>query len=416
MAWILSNSLNNGYPYNTNFTGYLTDRFVSGYKYNLTLWRIDNTGKNNNGYPYTYYMQFEDSGGGGEGEEITQDNHGNVDNYGNFSDVGGSAMNISNNDMVFNSNPYLANVAAIGLNSYALSVSDLNTFKSKLSLFSVEHPAQSIIVQQIYGANVLNCVITCKMFPLSIPTGSIGNISALGIDIVEGEYTTAGSLYKLVNFGEIDLNITNGWELSECDFQIYLPYAGLYSIPIVGNEELTLHGCVDFVKGGIDYYLKVNGAIALIASGEIGIEIPINTNQAEMLQNSIVNSVQMVASGTSALHKNIFKGAEVGKVTNAFENIADSLPTTPLTSAKVYSSLSSVGAPQNPYIIVRRAKINNNNNGLQQIQGLTVDKSFTNLNSCKGFTKCINYKCNNIGATEEEKTLIENILNSGVIL
>lgn len=415
MAWILSNSLNNGYPYNTNFIGYLTDKFVSGYKYNLTLWRIDTTGKINNGYPYTYYMPFEDSGGGGgEGEEITQDNHGNVDNYSSFSDVGGSNMNVSNNDMPFNSNPYLANVAAIGLNSYALSVSDLNTFKSKLSLFAVEHPAQSVVIQQIFGANVLNCVITCKMFPLSIPTGSTGNISALGVDIVEGEYSTAGSLYKLVNFGDIDLNITNGWELSECDFQIYLPYAGLYSIPIVGNEELTLHGCIDFVKGGIDYYLKVNGAIALIASGEIGIEIPINTNQAEMLQNSIVNSVQMVASGASTLAKNYLPIAE--NIANSVSDVGNVLPTTPLTSAKVYSSLSSVGAPQNPYIIVRRAKINNNNNGLQQIQGLTVDKSFTNLNNCKGFAKCINYKCNNIGATEEEKTLIENLLNSGVIL
>ena len=71
MVWYISPTVNHRYPYNTDFVGIIPDYLIDG-KYNYSFWRIDTTGKINNGYPYNYYMVIRENGqeGGTNKEQV----------------------------------------------------------------------------------------------------------------------------------------------------------------------------------------------------------------------------------------------------------------------------------------------------------------------------------------------------------
>lgn len=54
MWTIPTDGTNNGYPYNTEFSGIISN--IWNGKHNDSLWRIDSAGVINDGYPYNYYM------------------------------------------------------------------------------------------------------------------------------------------------------------------------------------------------------------------------------------------------------------------------------------------------------------------------------------------------------------------------
>lgn len=412
MVWYISPTVNNGYPYNTDFAGIIPNYLIDG-KYNYSFWRIDTTGKINNGYPYNYYLEQwiggNDEKPSGEGDIINTDGY-TQQHAGNIASANRSNLNFDNNSMLGNDSLSAAS-AAVSLNALVSNQSGPSFVRSALNAFPVDHPAQATIVSEFFGANIYNCVVLCKMYPFSIPvSGTQMGVPTMGITLCEDhEFRTAATVAPRFNFGVVNLNITQGWEITQNKYYIYLPYSGIYTIPIVGNEAIELEGYVDLNSGIIDYAVFVNNQIILTASGKIGVDIPINAQMGAQLQNALSNMVSIGSSLISSVASSATEGG-VKLPTITGGNL-------PVQSMQTASGTSALCFYQKPRIIIRKAKMYNDGYGYGSTNGYTSKRYYSTLSDLSGeFVKCINYISTSNKATEAEKSEIKNLMESGVII
>lgn len=412
MVWYISPTVNNGYPYNTDFAGIIPNYLIDG-KYNYSFWRIDTTGKINNGYPYNYYMEQwiggTDDNPSGEGDIIDTDGF-TPQHAGNIVNANRSNLNYDNNSML-GSDSISAAAASVSLNAIVTNQGGPGLIRNALSTFPIDHPTQAAIVSEFFGGNIYNCVVLCKMFPFSIPVSTTQTgITTLGVTLCEDTvFNTAATVAPRFNFGVVNLNITQGWEITQNKYYIYLPYSGIYTLPIVGNEAIQLEGYVDLNSGIIDYAIFVNNQIILTSSGKIGIDIPINAQMGAQLQNALSN---MVSIGSSLI-SSVVSSATDGGI---------KLPTItggnlPVQSMQTASGTSALCFYQKPRIIIRKAKMYNDGYGYGSTNGYTSKRYYSTLSDLSGeFVKCINYISTANKATESEKSEIKNLMESGVII
>ena len=100
--WYISNTINNRYPYNTDFPGIISNYLIDD-KYNYSFWRIDETGKINQGYPYNYDLEKwvgeSDEKPSGEGDLIDTDGF-SPQTAGIIANADRSNLNYDNNSMI----------------------------------------------------------------------------------------------------------------------------------------------------------------------------------------------------------------------------------------------------------------------------------------------------------------------------
>lgn len=412
MVWYMSPTVNNGYPYNKDFVGIIPNYLIDG-KYNYSFWRIDITGKINNGYPYNYYLEQwiggTDDKPSGEGDIIDTDAY-TPQHAGDIVNANRSNLNYDNNSML-GGDSISAAAAAVALNAIITNQGGPTLIRNALKTFPVDHPTQAAIVSDFFGGNIYNCVVLCKMYPFSIPVSSKQTgIPTLGVTLCENvEFNIAGTVALRFNFGIINLNITQGWEITQNKYYIYLPYSGIYTLPIVGNEAIQLEGYVDLNAGIIDYAVFVNEQMILTTSGKIGIDVPINAQMGAQLQNALSNMVSIGSSLISSAASSATEGAvKIPTITGG--NL-------PVQSTQTASGTSALCFYQKPRIIIRKAKMYNDGYGYGSTNGYTSKRYYSTLSDLSGeFVKCINYISTANKATEAEKSKIKNLMESGVII
>ena len=412
MVWYISPTVNNGYPYNTDFVGIIPNYLIDG-KYNYSFWRIDTTGKINSGYPYNYYLEQwiggNDEKPSGDGDIIDTDGY-TSQHAGTVASANRSNLNFDNNSMLGTDSVSAAS-AAISLNALVSNQSGPIFVRSALASFPVDHPTQAAIVSEFFGANIYNCVVLCKMYPFSIPvSGTQTGITTMGVTICEDHnFQTAATVAPRFNFGVVNLNITQGWEITQNKYYIYLPYSGIYTLPIVGNETIALEGYVDLNSGIIDYAVFVNNQMILTSSGKIGIDIPINAQMGAQIQNALSNMVSIGSSLISSVASSATEGG-VKLPTITGGNL-------PVQSMQTASGTSALCFYQKPRIIIRKAKMYNDGYGYGSTNGYNSKRYYSTLSDLSGeFVKCINYISTANKATESEKSEIKNLMESGVII
>ena len=412
MVWYMSLTVNNGYPYNTDFVGIIPNYLIDG-KYNYSFWRIDTTGKTNNGYPYNYYMEQwlggTDNKPTGEGDIIDTDGF-TPQHAGNIVSANRSNLNYDNNSMI-GSDSISAAAAASALGAIVTNQGGPTLIRNALSTFPVDHPTQAAIVSEFFGGNIYNCVVLCKMYPFSIPVSATQTgIPTMGVILCEDKvFNTAATVAPRFNFGVVNLNVTQGWEITQNKYYIYLPYSGIYTLPIVGNEAIELEGYVDLNAGIIDYAVFVNNQMILTTSGKIGIDIPINAQMGAQLQNALSNMVSIGSSLISSAASSVTDGG-VKLPTITGGNL-------PVQSTQTASGTSALCFYQKPRIIIRKAKMYHDGYGYGSTNGYTSKRYYSTLSDLAGeFVKCINYISTANKATEAEKSEIKNLMESGVIV
>lgn len=422
MAWDVTPLINDGYPYNDNFIGIISDIWTPG-KHNYSLWRIDPDGVINDGYPYTYYMQeWLGEGGGGEEGDGTIDVSGHGNTYGTIKSATPSHMNIHKTDMKGTSNPLIGQFAANALNAYCGTAASAGAVRSSMATFPTDHPALTAVYSEVFGGNVYNSVVLCQAFPFEIPaSATTQGVSTAGITLASS--TTFGlvdSLYVLLDFGTVSLNITTSYEVEQYKYQIYLPYAGIYSLNLTTDEDLTLQAFCDLLQGTIDYVLYQDDIPVFMASGKCGIQIPFNVQSAQRLQNALANTVSAAAalSGTgfqiAGMAGAPLEMAQAGATATNMIQAGASRLNVPVDRAQLYSGLGGCGMYQRPTIIVHKQPIYNSGFGYANTQGYTKKRFVNDLTGETGFIKCVNYRCQLTGATAGERTAIEDLFNSGI--
>lgn len=452
--WYISSTTNNGYPYNTDFIGIISDIWTEG-KHNYSLWRIDPDGEINDGYPYTYYMQqwLGEGGGGEEGEGVID-----ADSYrrnprtarSNWRDTLTSSphnfditVSSLNSGVIENCNCYVLPTGAF----MGLVKKDVTDYVTNLQSLVLEALAN------LSGTNIFNGFVSCRAYPFAVTVGSfVTSLDILGQSIPLNNahqiYTlTSGT--QVLDFGSVTLGISESWQLAECEYQIYLPFVGVMNFQPINNDTLSLHGIVDILQGTITYVLRnSDGEPLLIASGEIGIEVPINLSQAIQARNiksnvlgiikgaynatyqatqKVQNAVQGVVSGVGGgVGQAIGAAGTAGQagtdLLNQTANTAIDL-ITPKQDNPTFQVLFSgndntvASLDMTPKILVHKAVSYNDDTGIEWGTGVNHSKYIENLGSLAGqYVKCINYETINGGLTADENNELETLLNTGVFL
>lgn len=447
-TWTIEPNQNNGYPINLNFlVGSISSRWQEG-NYNLTNWRIKpdfdvsalNTGvlapivESPNAYPHIWAAtQIIGSGGGGEeGDGDIMHPGGHTRPTRHYTTVPQGHMSTAHHDHKRTTRSALSAKAAQMVNGYITNAGGVNALRTSLNSFPVNHQGDMIAISQIYGANIFNAVVLARVFPFALAqdtdTGQQGvnSMNVLLADSTKFYYLTYSTV--ILDFGTVDLDVTQGFEITKYTYKLYLPYSGVHSIDIRGDEEVQLIGYVDLFAGTIDYIFYVNDQIELTAQGKIGIDIPLNVQQGEMLQNAIMNAIKYTAQPIATIAgagigkmagssiDAVKMGAEIGGKAGAWVGGQAAEMTVPLSSSNVSGGASAADMYSQPCIIVKKQVMHIEGYGYPEELGFRHLAGVNDLSRQKELIVVSNYKCGVDGATEREKQEIIRLLEGGVFV
>ena len=439
-TWFIDPEKNEGYPmlnvwppeWQTDYTSSDTIRYPD------YMWRIE-AGINED-YPWIYPWFKKSSSDGGEMEH-----GGSQTNYPNgfsYSDNGGIDDQFNDDNM--DDNTGLVTVvnstllSAMAAKIFAITTANMTQIRNCLNSTSIIDAANRAVIQSIYGANVYDGIAVCRAYPFTIQRLSDLKVSARIFGLVplyptdassEDEIPDSEKFYATplplqhFHMGNITPDVRQAYEVEGVEYSIYLPFAGVHPIQITDGSDLNLQLYIDILTGSGEYILKQNGQVTNSWSCMFGYDLPLNFVNGELTSNMLskVDNVisfvgQGVATGAAAVGGPA--GMAVGMGVQATANAAESLLKTPnvAINAPQAGGLTSVYSYPRARLIARIPKMFNGGYGYHQTKGQNRSTTYVQLNTCSGFTKCENYKCDVIVATTDEKNEIENLMNAGVFL
>jgi len=430
MSWYIDSNYNEGYPYNTempsNFINSYTHN-VDGVYYNIYSWRI--SPGYNEGYPFTWanlgvLLGWWHDGrplGSYEGDSDSgMTIGGSQSNYPNGfhdSNRGGIRDQMDNKSMDYGGNKVTTVGSSVfgGLSGriFVVNPGELNTIVNFLNtgLSTLEQTK----VQLLYGSSVYDAFLVAKAYPMELPMIVQGAAKVFGDINLPGTYCAANGVVMCLDFEYVDLNIKQAWEIEHVDYSIYLPYAGTFPLDIRGPHRIAAKCYVDLYTGVGEYYVFVDNQLQGVHKCQIGADIPLNFNQGIMSANMASFVTSTVSKGLPLVGA-AAGGAVGGAVGGIAAGTLGSLTNHQQVSDPQVGALTSVYCYPYARVIAKIPKMFNDGYGFAETQGESRKTAYVRLDSCSGYIKTLNYKCDVIIATTEEKQEIERLLDAGVFL
>lgn len=253
-----------------------------------------------------------------------------------------------------------------------------------------------------------SAIVAMQALPVDAPS-TTDNIYIGSLDSgVDGEHVT--SYYNTIDLGEI--NITEFWQ-SFLDYQpytrlkLYLPYIGIVDLPTdqFMNQSIAIKYRIDVLSGSCVAVVSNSTNIVCQFTGNCATKMPISANDhASILANSLV--------GLTAVAGNVAVGNVAGAVASS-ANVMLGLK----EKIQISGSLATnhgILVNSKPYVMIERPTSDIPSN-YATLKGYTSNISLK-LSDCSGFTKISDIKLNGISATDEEKTEILSLLQTGVYM
>lgn len=422
MSWFIDADINNGYPWNSGFPSSFRTDFYSDDTIRLPdiSWRIKSGV--NNGYPWIWWMFKEDTSTGGEmtigGSKTNYPN--GLSNH----NTGGIVNQGDDRDMAANwpsGYTYVVDAVSSALNGRMWLLSG-GTLKSMVDAFNdpdIFDSAAASWIQSMYGANVYDSILSCKIYPYEIAdlagTGT-GTIKAFNkYDLVSA--TPLDTVWHCYTFGGLHVDVQQAYEVENAEYQIYLPFSGIYPLDIRGNCNLFLLLSVDYLNGVGDYYLYIDNQLYSTYKCLLGTDMPINLSQGQMQSNFISNATSFVTKGIGSIAGGLIGGpigAALGSSIGG--SLSNTLDQHYAVNAQAIGGLSGLCTYPRARIIAKVPKMHKDAYGYHELLGANRSTGYLSINTCSGFTQCQNYKCDIIVATDDEKAEIERLMNSGVFI
>lgn len=436
ILWWIDPAINEGYPYCGAFPTTVTQGWSMDYP--DMLWRIREG--INEGYPFIGYW-FDDHitpGGGGDmviGGEQTNYPSGFTYTNGNyvFNDMDDTDM-----DWSLGTNSHMSQIMS-GLSNkvFALDSGELYSVLQNIASGGAdpENRIDADLIQKLYGANVFNGVVACKVFPFSLSelrrqrNTAAGQLIGGETDInLYGRWPIAYNAHKLLDpsgaywFPTITIEPKQAYEVESIDYQLYLPMAGVFPLDIRGASEIDITLYVSILEGTGEYVVYINGQIYGAYKVQLASDVPVGAAQAQgSMQANFGNTVfTTLASAAGAVAGGLAGtlagpagaaagasvGASLGNLVNAHFNV---------TAPQIGGIASSACYPY-PRVIAKIPKMHKDGYGYNEILGANRSCTYEHLKNCSGFVQCREYKCDVIVATTDEKTEIERLMSTGVFL
>lgn len=430
MAWFIDPSINHGYPWNDSFPQSFRTDFIDNGTVRLPYyaWRIK--AGVNNGYPWVYWWFKEDTPTGGE--MVIGGSRTNYPNGFTSSNRGGLRDDFDTNSRLggLNSGNFggaIANTTIIGAlddRIFAISGGTLSNVLSSFNNTTIFDDAAILLIANMYGANIFDSIISCKVFPFDIGMlsyiGGSGGGAIIGTtaDIKAfGRYTLASgnklnSSMGYYDFPTIHVAPKQAWEIENVDFSIFLPMSGLYPLDLRGECDVNIELMVDLITGAGEYYVYIDEQLVGTYRVLLATDVPVNNNQGRMQENMLTNVISSFGNVASTA---LATGGRGGAI--AASAIQQLIPTEHFAmSTPTVGGLSSMQCYAYPYITIKIPKMFKDGVGYEETLGVNRSCVYVRLSECSGYVQCANYKTDIIVATDTEKAEIEKLMNAGVFL
>ena len=261
-------------------------------------------------------------------------------------------------------------------------------------------------------ADPMDAILGLSIVPVAVPNGgssavTVGNIST-GVSM-----TKAGAQYISVDCGTLNVNEFWGAYLDYDPFtkaEIYLPYIGTHPLAVDDIMGKAVHVVyhVDILSGACCAYIKCGGSVLYSFVGQCSCSIPITGNDWTNVVNgalSIAASIgTMVATG----------GASAPMAAGAIASAAVNSMKPNVEKSGSMGGMGGMLGVQTPYLILTRPRqaLPLNQNKFSGYPSFITRK----LSGVSGYTEIDSIHLENIPATEQELSEIENLLKGGVIL
>ena len=438
MAWSIKAGVNNGYPYTDKFpTEFRTDFYSdANVKLPYSSWRIKQTV--NNGYPWKYWwFKEENTFTGGEmtigGSQTNYPNGFTNNNRGGIS----SQFHDGTYTSEFNMNSTAAKCAGLGIayRSWIIDAHGWAQIVDKMNSTDFLNALKTKFEGFMTGVDIFNAVDRIIAFPFTLTPiigGDAEPVTAYGIKdvtLTNVAYSHPARSSILLDFGTINLDVRQAWEIENIDYSIYLPFAGVYQIDVRNAGSVRLAAVVDLINTLIEYHVIIDNVVVFIAKGCCGVDVTPSNKTGINMSSFIANLPTMVATTTAAvggIATAVAGGVGAVGVAESLKAVSSAIPAVSETASQInfptvsYNSPSIGGsascmAPLYPRIISKIPKMHSDAIGFGEIIGYK-DQMHRRISECTGFVKCINYKSDIIVATDAEKAEIESLLNSGVFV
>lgn len=352
----------------------------------------------------------------------------NHNNGGVYNGTDGNAMYQGNNAL----RGTVENAIALSMSGkiYCIDGQMLSQAINALNNNSLIQAAARSTIQEIYGANVYDGITLCRMYPFNLEGSAYAQVpyvyGVYPLLELENGVPKPGQYYFWIcnkyayqfDMGYVIPPIQQAWEIENIEYSIYLPFAGTYPIDIRSSEIIRVYLNVDVFSGLGEYIIYQGAQVTHSFKVNLGWDIPINLSRGEMLQNLYTTTQNAIAKtigvGSTAL------GVATG---NPIAGMAGTM----VAQGMVNSEHWAVTAPQiggiaglfsypKARLICKIPKMFKDAYGYNELLGANRSTGYEALNSCSGFVKCKNYKCDIIVATSDEKAEIERLMDAGVFV
>lgn len=349
-------------------------------------------------------------------------------NGGVYNGTDGNAMYQGNNVL----RGTVENAIALSMSGkiYCIDGQMLSQAINALNNNSLIQAAARSTIQEIYGANVYDGITLCRMYPFNLEGSAYAQVpyvyGVYPLLELENGVPKPGQYYFWIcnkyayqfDMGYVIPPIQQAWEIENIEYSIYLPFAGTYPIDIRSSEIIRVYLNVDVFSGLGEYVVYQGAQLTHSFKVNLGWDIPINLSRGEMLQNLYTTTQNAIAKtigvGSTAL------GVATG---NPIAGMAGNM----VAQGMVNSEHWAVTAPQiggiaglfsypKARLICKIPKMFKDAYGYNELLGANRSTGYVALNSCSGFVKCKNYKCDIIVATSDEKAEIERLMDTGVFV
>lgn len=354
----------------------------------------------------------------------------------------------------------------------------LSAFRSESFFDSFTQGLAAKVMELLFGQDLYGGIHTIKVFPCRVPCDDANpfnkgvngsEISLFGfIPIPTGDggmLAYYADTVKEYNLGDVDINLMGykyGWQFENIQWSVYLPFAGTFPVSLLSNDSVTLKLIINFAEGTCQYILCQNGQLIGQYKGVVGFDLPYSMAQGQTASNFFSNVAPlmllgagliaptlgelggqaagsgMLAAGTSgalagsALGQSLTSGAvgaemigkQAGEMASKPLMFAGGASKGLSHSSSVISTNPSAGGLLDfysyplPRLIAKIPKLHKQAEGFPELVGVNRSMKVDKISEMvKGsFITCENYRCDLIVATQEEKVMINQLMNSGVFV
>lgn len=259
-------------------------------------------------------------------------------------------------------------------------------------------------------ADPMQAILGLSIVPVNVPSGgtqavTVGNIST-GVSM-----TVASSQYVELDCGTLNVNEFWGAYLDYDPYtkaEIYLPYIGTHALAVddIMNKAVHVVYHVDVLSGACCAYVKCGGSVLYSFIGQCASSIPITGDN----WTNVINGAISIAGAIGSM---VATGGASAPITTGIAATAINQMKPSVEKSGSMSGTGGMMAVQTPYLILTRPR-----QALPASQNAyTGYPSFINesLGGLSGYTEVEFIHLENVPATENELSEIENLLKSGVI-